>query len=183
MKSVALIIPLLLPLHAFAGGSGMPGSQPSSATANAASASHSVATARVSGRVTSNVTVNAPQNATGSAQNSGNDGRATGAGSGPGNGGNRTPDIFAPSINGGSPCSVGATIGGSGPVAGGLFGWLWEDHDCALRQQAALMANLGRRDVAIEILCHDAWVRDAMAKAHTPCEIDRQRWLAAGWKP
>lgn len=182
MKYILLAGAMMLPLPALAWttaptkptvASG-PASGPVTSSSGATSASRSGSRSELS----SSVTVNNSANAGGGASTGG----SGGGGGGSGNGG-RAPDVLAPSISGGNPCSVGATAGGSGMGGGGLLGLMWESHDCALRQQAALFANLGRPDVAIEILCHDAWVRDAMAKSGTPCAIDRERWLAMGWKP
>lgn len=179
MKHVLLGAALLLPVHAWAhdpakpvtpaGSSSVSG--PASATVNNAVRS----SVRNAVRNTNNVTVT---------QSSGADpgGANAGWGGAGGRGGN-APDVVAPSISGGDSCGLAATAGGSGMGGGGILGFMWESHDCDMRQKAALMANMGRPDVAIQLLCEDAYVRDAMAKAGTPCEVDRQRWLAAGWKP
>lgn len=182
MKSALVIIPLLLPLHAHAGGSDKPAgtvSAPSAPTTSAATASAvSRSASHATARVQNNVTIT---NAARSSDHS--DAGNSPAGGLRGGQGLRVPDVAPPSISGGNPCSVGVSLGGSGMGGGGAFGLMWESHDCALRQQAALMANLGRPDVAVGLLCNDPWVRDAMARQATPCAIDRERWIKEGWRP
>lgn len=57
---------------------------------------------------------------------------------------------------------------------------LWEDKDCARRQTAAMLANMGRKDAAEQLLCKDMEVRHAMAEANHPCEIDKRRYRQEG---
>lgn len=103
--------------------------------------------------------------------------------SGGGSGDRRAPDVIGAPLVGANNCSVGVTLGGSGPSAGGLFGLLWESGDCARNRDATLLVNMGRPGAAVELLCDSMAIRQAMARNGTPCEVDRQRWLAAGWKP
>jgi hypothetical protein len=147
-----LLVATLLPLHAWAWDTPSP-----SATALASAAAHSASRASNRVSIANSVTTTS------------------------GNAPARAPDVFAPAVSGGNNCAVGASAGGSGPLAGGLLGLLWESHGCALRQEAAIMANLGRADVAVEILCREMDVRRAMADAGTPCAEDRRLWEAAGW--
>lgn len=145
-------------------------SMPAAAPANTAisgaaalSASQSRASAvATGGRSESNVTVN---NTAG--------GRGYGGGySARGN----TPDVVLPGINGGNPCGLGAGVGGSGPGAGGILSFMYEGTGCERRQTAALMATMGRPDVARQLLCENMEVRWAMRNAGTGCQIDIERW-------
>jgi hypothetical protein len=163
MKHV-LIGLLLLPAPALAWQT-TPIAVPSATPVTAASSSSSSAVAQSRARATSSVTVT----------------NSAAAGSPGGRAPARAPDVSG-AVYGGNTCAVGGTIGGSGPGAGGLLGFTWEANDCTIRQEAALMANLGRADVALQILCNDPYVADAMARVGTPCARDVERWKQAGWK-
>lgn len=93
---------------------------------------------------------------------------------------NNTPDVVALGLAGGGVCTQSASAGGAGPGFGITFGGSWEAKGCERRQLAAIMSNVGRHDVAIEILCQDMDVRYAMVHAGTPCTIDRDRFAAMG---
>lgn len=87
-----------------------------------------------------------------------------------------TPDVVLPGVSGGNPCGLGAGVGGSGPGAGGILSFMWEGTGCERRQTAALMATMGRPDVARQLLCENMEVRWAMRNAGTGCQIDIERW-------
>ena len=54
-----------------------------------------------------------------------------------------TPEIVAPSIIGGNPCTVGMSGGVSLPGFGIVTGGSWEGKACERRQLAALLYNMG----------------------------------------
>lgn len=64
-----------------------------------------------------------------------------------------TPDVSASNIAPTAPCMGGASIGGSGPGFGVVFGGTWKDGDCSLRETARSFAGLGLTQDAIAILC------------------------------
>jgi hypothetical protein len=84
-----------------------------------------------------------------------------------------TPEIVAPNISGGNPCLVGISGGGAGPGIGITFGVGYSDRGCERRNSAALLSNIGEKDVAIELMCDDDNVRQAMARSGHPCAADR----------
>lgn len=184
MRGFLLAGAFLLPVSAYAGGHEYPGVPVTPAAVTPAAVSPSVSSGPVtssaashsashsSARVTNTVTVGSSQVA------------ASGAGSGDGGGGSRAPDVVAPSISGGNPCSVGGSAGGSGLGGGGVLGFMWESHECSLRQTAAILANMGMRGAALETLCRsNNDVRWAMRNNGTPCADDVERWRKAGWRP
>lgn len=73
-----------------------------------------------------------------------------------------TPDANAPMISGGNPCVVGMSAGISVTGFGLSGGSMFQDKECELRQQAALLANMGLRQEAVAILCQND---DKMQKA------------------
>jgi hypothetical protein len=83
-----------------------------------------------------------------------------------------TPEVIAPSVVGGNPCSVGASGGVSMPGFGISLGGTWADKACERRQQAALMFNMGEAKVAYELMCQDDNVRTAMRVSGKPCATD-----------
>lgn len=89
-----------------------------------------------------------------------------------------TPDVLGGSVNGGNPCGLGASGGGSGPGFGGLLSFMWEGKGCERRQNAALLANMGDVASARETLCYDDTVRRARYTTGHPCARD-----ARGWDP
>lgn len=180
MKSALVIIPLLLPLHAYAGGSATPaGSPASSALAHATSTARSTSSARVSGRVTSNVTVNT-SNAAQSGVGSGD--RGSGGGGTIGGISSRVPDVVAGSLGTSNPCGVGGSVGGSGPGAGGLLSWLTESDRCSLREDARLLWQMGEPDSAMQTACNNPWIADGRARAGHPCQRDVERWQRDGYR-
>jgi hypothetical protein len=83
-----------------------------------------------------------------------------------------TPEVIAPSIVGGNPCSVGASGGISMPGFGLALGGTWADRACERRQQAALLFNMGEPKVALELMCQDENVRSAMKIGGKMCAAD-----------
>lgn len=83
-----------------------------------------------------------------------------------------TPEVIPPSVVGGNPCAIGASggmaVAGFGIAAGGT----WADRSCERRQQAALLFNMGESKVALELMCQDDHVRDAMKLSGKPCTAD-----------
>ena len=84
-----------------------------------------------------------------------------------------TPEIVAPNIAGGNPCLVGISGGGAGPGIGITLGIGYSDKGCERRNSAALLSNMGEKDVAVELMCDDDNVRQAMARTGHPCAADR----------
>jgi hypothetical protein len=83
-----------------------------------------------------------------------------------------TPEVIAPSVVGGNPCSVGASGGVSMPGFGISLGGTWADKACERRQEAALMFNMGETKVAYELMCQDEHVHQAMVSSGKPCTAD-----------
>lgn len=90
-----------------------------------------------------------------------------------------TPEVIAPSIVGGNPCSVGVSGGIGLPGFGITGGGTWADKGCERRQVAALLWNIEQHTAALEVLCKDGDVRDAMKIVGTPCAADRQIAVAS----
>ena len=78
------------------------------------------------------------------------------------------PDAIAPSIVGGNPCVVSASIAGSGLGFGFSAGVGLQDPECEARQQVALLVNMGAVDVAIARFCMEEAVREAFRMANRP---------------
>jgi hypothetical protein len=83
-----------------------------------------------------------------------------------------TPEVIPPNVMGGNPCAVGASGGVSTPGFGLAMGATWADKACERRQQAALLFNMGEQKVALELMCQDEHVREAMKVAARPCVAD-----------
>ncbi len=83
-----------------------------------------------------------------------------------------TPEVIPPNVMGGNPCAVGASGGISTPGFGLAMGATWADRACERRQQAALLFNMGEQKVALELMCQDDHIRDAMKVAARPCTAD-----------
>lgn len=90
-----------------------------------------------------------------------------------------TPDVTPPNVLGGNPCAVGASGGLSMSGFGIAAGATWADKQCERRQQAALLFNMGEQRVAVELMCQDEHVREAMRLSGKPCTVD----LAAAQAP
>jgi hypothetical protein len=94
-----------------------------------------------------------------------------------------TPEIAAPSIIGGDPCTVGGTGGVSLPGFGIVAARSWEGKACERRQVAALLYNMGHdssgargdaiRAAAVEVMCVERGVREALKRIGQPCVADR----------
>lgn len=100
---------------------------------------------------------------------------STGGGGGYNARGN-TPDVVGGSVSGGNSCGLGASGGGSGPGFGGLLSFMWEGKGCERRMNAALLANLGQTEAALETLCYDDTVRRALYSVGRPCDRDARGW-------
>jgi hypothetical protein len=79
------------------------------------------------------------------------------------------PEVIAPSIVGGNPCTVGISggvgVSGFGFTAGGT----WADRQCERRQEAALLYNIGQHDASVALLCQDDSVRAAINSTGQAC--------------
>lgn len=80
--------------------------------------------------------------------------------------------MIPPSVVGGNACAVGASGGMSVAGFGIAAGSTWADRACERRQQAALLFNMGESKVALELMCQDDHVRDAMKLSGKPCSAD-----------
>jgi hypothetical protein len=81
-----------------------------------------------------------------------------------------TPEVIAPSIIGGNPCSVGVSAGVAVAGFGLTGGGTWADRACERRQEAALLYNIGQQQAAVALLCQDEHVRDAMYSVGHACQ-------------
>ncbi|HYZ22072.1 MAG TPA: hypothetical protein VE690_07940 [Rhodopila sp.] len=90
-----------------------------------------------------------------------------------------TPEIVAPSINGGNPCAVGVSGGVALPGVGVSGGATWADGACERRQAAALLHNMGHPDIAYQLMCQDKNVREARKIMAEPCKEDMVQVSAA----
>lgn len=80
------------------------------------------------------------------------------------------PDVSAPSIVGGNPCMVSASLGVSGIGFGVAGGVGVEDRDCEVRQQVALLVNMGMSDAALLHFClQDDGIRDTFEAMGYSC--------------
>ena len=74
-----------------------------------------------------------------------------------GNGGTKSiktvPDVYAPALAGGNPCVVSVSAGAGWLGAGLSFGMGLQDEGCEVRQQAALLHNMGEASVALAHMC------------------------------
>jgi hypothetical protein len=75
-------------------------------------------------------------------------------------------------IAGGITCQGSASIGAGGPGWGFAFGSTKLDRDCNTRENAKMIALMGERDVAREVMCNVPEVRAAMARVGRPCAGD-----------
>lgn len=182
---------------AFAGGNGDYGHQPTqptgttyNATVNNTALAGALANSRSSSASNSHSASTSTSAATGGRSNA----RATGGNSSVNNSGvnvnnssgnghsYNTPDAIAPSINGGNTCAVGGSgaLSFAGIGLGG--GYSGESKSCALRQEAALLYNMGFVVEAKNMLCEDTNYSNAFARSGHPCAADVQRWMKQGWK-
>jgi len=89
------------------------------------------------------------------------------------------PDVVAPSIIGGNPCSVGVSGGVAAAGFGITAGGTWADRACERRQEAALLYNIGKHAAAVALLCQDERVRDAMYATGEACAPPRVAAVAS----
>ena len=122
------------------------------------------------------------QNVNGNYNGNNNTGIGTGNGNGNGNGNassatinnNRsrnTPSVFAPGLAaaGTETCLGSATIGGSGPGIGLIFGTTLTDKGCNLRLYSRTLHALGHKRAATQILCNDPEVAVALSYEGVIC--------------
>jgi hypothetical protein len=93
------------------------------------------------------------------------------------------PDVSAPSVVGGNPCVIGASFGAAGLGFGVAAGVGIQDPECEMRQQVALLANIGLTDVAVARFCMDDRVREAFALTGRPCPTTEVVGTAAAPRP
>jgi hypothetical protein len=177
------------------GGNGY-GGQGGSASSNATNTSTNInqnanSNANRNSNRNANTNINANQNRNSSRSNSS---ASSGSQSGSSSGGNSqsvsynsqipantsttvwaAPPVFAPSVVGGNLCAIGASGGVSWMGAGFSIGGTWESRHCEERQKAALLFNIGQREAAVELMCSNKDVYDAMKTAGTPC-APRAEW-------
>jgi len=88
-----------------------------------------------------------------------------------------TPQVYAPPVSGGNPCTLavsgGVSVIGWGAAAGGTF----VDQDCAMRQKIAMIHNAGYKGAAKELMCEDKGTYMAFKTAGEPCAY------RAGYEP
>ena len=84
------------------------------------------------------------------------------------------PEVIAPSVIGGNPCSVGISAGMAVAGFGITGGGTWADRACERRQQAALLYNIGEKNAAIALMCEDERVLTAMNEAGVGCPGQRR---------
>lgn len=72
-------------------------------------------------------------------------------------------------IAGGITCQGSTSMGAGGPGWGFAFGSTKLDRDCNTRENAKMIALMGERDVAREVMCNVPEVRAAMARVGRPC--------------
>jgi len=92
------------------------------------------------------------------------------------------PQVYAPPVSGGNPCTLavsgGVSVIGWGAAAGGTF----VDEDCANRQKIAMIHNAGYAQVAFELMCNDRATYIAAKTAGRACAF-RQQFEAPGTPP
>lgn len=93
-----------------------------------------------------------------------------------------TPQVYAPPVSGGNPCTLavsgGVSVIGWGAAAGGTF----VDQDCANRQKIAMIWNAGFKVPAKELMCNDRDTYIAFRTAGEPCAF-RQAFEPANTLP
>jgi len=92
------------------------------------------------------------------------------------------PQVYAPPVSGGNPCTLavsgGVSVIGWGAAAGGTF----VDQDCANRQKIAMIHNAGYAGAAKELMCNDQATYYAFRTAGAPCAV-RPEWEAKAAAP
>lgn len=82
---------------------------------------------------------------------------------------------YAPPLTASEDTCSGATSGGAQAFGIGFsVGTTWHDDNCRRIKNARELAALGYRRAAVQLLCVDDEVREAMRAAGTPCPIDEQ---------
>lgn len=86
------------------------------------------------------------------------------------------PPIALGGISTGNVCAIGGGGGGSFLGTGILVQATWESMMCENRHRAALMANMGDKSAAKELMCgSDKVIYDAYKTGGTPCAV-RPEW-------
>lgn len=93
------------------------------------------------------------------------------------------PQVYAPPVSGGNPCTLavsgGVSVIGWGASAGGTY----VDQECATRQKIAMVWNAGFKGTAKELMCNDRATYDAFKTAGEPCAYRQAYEPAAGTTP
>ena len=85
-----------------------------------------------------------------------------------------TASAYSPALAASSEtCIQSQSVGGQSPAFGISLGFSHTNEGCEMRRNAGMLFALGNRQAAVELLCSDEDVRDAMRNAGTPCAIDR----------
>ena len=85
----------------------------------------------------------------------------------------QTGTAIAPGlIAGGITCQGSASVGAGGPGWGFSFGSTKMDSDCNTRENAKMVALMGERDAAREVMCGIEEVRAAFKRVGRPCIVD-----------
>lgn len=96
----------------------------------------------------------------------------------------QTPPAYAPgAMIGSEVCGQTQSAGGSSPVFGFSIGITHDNDGCNLRRNATILNALGQKNAAVELLCRDDDVREAMKAAGTPCAADRAATPTAALEP
>lgn len=80
------------------------------------------------------------------------------------------PSIVAPIIGVTANCMSGASIGASAMGWGFSGGTSIEDTNCTRRENARLLHNLGKSDIALKLLCNDKEIAVVMDSCAKPAE-------------
>lgn len=74
--------------------------------------------------------------------------------------------VFAPALAAGvNPCAVSASVGGGWIGGGGSIGSSWSDKSCERRAEAAMLAGLGRPELALRHLAKDPEIYQTLVDA------------------
>lgn len=95
-----------------------------------------------------------------------------------------TPDVYAPALAAGTnPCTHSASGGGAVAGFGLSFGGSWSGENCEVRNAAALTHAMGQPELAQEILCDIATVRQARQRLGRPCVADQVPMQSVSIRP
>lgn len=84
------------------------------------------------------------------------------------------PGLALPSIYGLNPCSLGSAVGATTPLFGASLAISSTDHDCQVRNTAALtITALGDKEAGREIMCDIKEFREAELRLGNPCLYDK----------